>query len=152
MNPDQVRRGGTALPRNYEEYYRRNTMFQNDYERVMLPYTDGEIQITDGEVVADISMASSAQRIPTAYLILGKRPGLVEAKVQLYHRVAPFQPRLGMEPSQWDNRVFAFCGDLVGGAITTVEVDPEMFDAAQDGEIRVATDAFMEEIFETGFF
>ena len=53
-----------------------------------------------------------------------------------------------MEPSQWDNRVFAFCGDLVGGAITTVEVDPEIFDATQDGEIRVATDAFMEEMFD----
>ena len=108
-------------------WYHEHTLFWNDYERVMLPYSAEEVQATDGETVVDKSMLSSAQRVPTAYLILGK------------YRVAPFQPNLGMESSQWNNRVFAFCGDLSGGAITTVEVDPYILDVTQDSEIRVST-------------
>ena len=52
-----------------------------------------------------------------------------------------------MEPSQWDNRIFTICSDLVGWVITSVEIDQDIFDATQDVEIRVATDEFMEEVF-----
>ena len=81
MDPDQVRRGGAAVPRTYEEYYQGNTLFRNDYERLILPYTIEEVQVTDGEMVVDISMASSVQRVPTVYLILEKRPNAAEATV-----------------------------------------------------------------------
>ena len=50
-----------------------------------------------------------------------------------------------MKTSQWNNQVFAFCGDLGGGAIITVEFDPDIFDETQDSEIRVAINAIMEE-------
>ena len=56
---------------------------------------------------------------------------------------------MSAKPSQWDNRVFTFCYDLVGAATTTVEINTDIFDATQDNEIRLATDAFMKEVFET---
>ena len=148
MDPDRERQSGVIVPQTYKEYYRKNTLFGNDYEHVMLLHTIEEVDSTDGETVAGIKMASTLKRIPVAYLILGMHPGVTDATVQLYHRVVLFRSRLGMKPRQSDNQVFYFCGDLLDGVITIVEVDKDIFNATQDRNIRVATNVFMGEVFE----
>ena len=96
-----------------------------------------------GEVSGAVD-ASAAQQIPTAFLVLGVRPGYVVPTVQLYHRMTTFAPRMGLPATQWDGNSYAFSGDTFAGGIpTVVGWDPGWY--TELGDVRVPSDVAMSE-------
>jgi len=92
----------------------------------------------------------AAQQIPTAFLVLGTRPGgAFLPTVQCYHRMTQFQPRMGMAPSHWDNMVFAFSGDIVNGQMSTVTWDRAMYEPVSNNSIIVGTNELVAETLAT---
>ena len=68
------------------------------------------------------SRVFQSEENPQAYLLLcTDGPNDQIGRLKCFHRVAKFSSRMGHAPSQWDDRVFAFHGDLVGQQITTIE-------------------------------
>jgi hypothetical protein len=64
-------------------------------------------------------------------------------KIMVAHRVANFYPAMGSE-TPWDNKQFAFLGDLQYGQISTVELPQDMFHRVN--QVRIPTLATADEL------
>jgi len=122
-----------AAPRTYRAFYTNgnNDPYRGDYLDVLdyfqLPAAGGNIP-TPQEVAVRVYHAVTHE--PISFLMLccdkanaaGNDPGLV----RVFHRAAMYFPNMGRE-SPWDNRTFAFVGDLVGQQIQTVMLPLDIF-------------------------
>ena len=133
----------------YSAYYNEeaNDTFDGDYSRVMNEYTLEGAGALSGAEINTMVNSCAAQRIPTAFLMLGTRIGTQIPTVQLFHRVTHFQPRMGMLPSTWDNSTFAFAGDVCNGQISTVSWDSRLYEPASIGYLDVGTAALIDDAF-----
>ena len=80
----------------YSAYYNDDSTdtFGGDYAGVMSDYVlEGGGIRSAADLVITVNSCDS-QQIPTAFLILGTRPGAVTPTVQCYHRLTKFQPRM----------------------------------------------------------
>ena len=133
----------------YSAFYsdEANDTFNGDYRRVMGEYTlegNGALSAADINFMVN---GCAAQRIPTAFLMLGTRVGTQIPTVQLFHRVTHFQSRMGMPPSTWDNSTFAFAGDVFNGQISTVSWDSRLYEPVYNNFLDVGTVALIDDAF-----
>ena len=110
--------------RSYWEFYNEAKIdpWQKDYRDAMLTFRtgDGEEAGLSGYEVSELVNAGAQHNTPFAFLLLVKYGE--STRVQCYHRMRKFTRRFGMDPTPWDNKVFAFKGDLHHGRhIPTVE-------------------------------
>ena len=54
-----------------------------------------------------------------------------------------------MAPSHWDNKVFAFNGDIVNGQLATVEWDETLYAAVSNNAVVVGTNELVSETLAT---
>ena len=133
----------------YSAYYDddANDAFNGDYGRVMDEYTLEGITAPNATEINTMVNSCATQRIPTAFLMLGIRPGSAHPTIQCFHRMTHFQSRMGMQPSPWDNSTFAFAGDVFNGQIATVTWDSDLYEPVSNTAIDVGTDILIEDAF-----
>ena len=133
---------GDPPARTYHDYYGNEgtDTFHGNYGRVMEDYALERPGVKTAAQLATAVFDCSTQRIPTAFLVLGARPGVVTPTIQCYHRVTKFRPRLGMPASLWDDDAFAFHGDLVNNQVSVVSWNAALFGPAAIDPIVVGTD------------
>jgi len=86
---------------------------------------------------------ASATVDPQAFLLLVTDADHPNGRVTLFHRLQRHEAQLG-HPSPFDNRVYAFMGDIVQGqAPPSVEWEPTTFHLAQT--VRVPTNAVIDQ-------
>ena len=132
---------------NYMEYYddEFNDSFAGDYQGVMADYDlSGGGALSADELHATVNNCAS-QHIPTAFLVLSTRPGETAPTVKCYHRLTKFLPRMGMPASPWDDKVFAFSGDLLHGQLSTVTWERVLYQPVSNNAIIVGTDTLIED-------
>ena len=96
---------GDSSARTYHQYYSNEDTdtFSDNYGKVMEDYALERPGVKIAAQLATAVFDCSTQRIPTVFLVLGARPGVVTPTIQCYHRVTKFRPRLGMPARMWDN-------------------------------------------------
>ena len=133
----------------YAGYYDNKEIdtFDRDYGGVMADYVlDGGGALSADKLAESVNTCA-AQQIPTAFLVLGTRPGV--PTVQCCHRLTQFQPQMGLVPSQWDNIVFAFSDDIINGQMLTVQWDRAMYEPVSNNSIVVGTQTLVAEMLAT---
>ena len=78
----------------YSAYYNDgdNDTFGGNYTGVMNDYILDGGGVLSADEFHGIVNSCASQRIPTAFLMLGTRPGSATPTVQCYHRLTHFQP------------------------------------------------------------
>ena len=134
---------------NYTEFYEDELTdsFSGDYQGVMADYDLSGQGALSAEELHDTVNSCASQRIPTAFLVLSVRPGEEAPTVKCYHRLTKFLPRMGMPASPWDDKVFAFSGDLLNGQLSTVKWERALYQPASNNQIIVGTDTLVEDQF-----
>ena len=111
---------GPPPPKSHKQFYDCADIFGGDYVGVMGLCNLGAVGTLAVEDVSVAVNASAAQRIPTAFLVLGVRLGYVVPTVQMYHRMTTFAPHMWLPVTQWDGKLYAFSRDTFAERIPTV--------------------------------
>jgi hypothetical protein len=115
--------------RTYRAFYDDpvNDPYRGQYTAIMDEYRvplDG-LNVQQPQALAQRAYQSAAQGTPISFVILASASVIVApndiGRLFLLHRVAKFHAVVGMPPHQWDNRAFAFKGDLVQGQLPSVD-------------------------------
>lgn len=124
--------GGPTQIATFADYYSdsANDDLQGNYRELMASFGP-----TSGEQPADLraNACSDARASGTGYLRLEALPGNPAHPGQLvaYHLASQVVRRTGHAPTQWDNRLFMYTGDLVGGAMSAT------YEFPGDGFVRI---------------
>ena len=82
-------------------------------------------------VVQQMACDARQHRIPTAFILLGKR----DIKLHVYCQLTKFSARHGLQASDWDNRMFIHKGELYNNQGVLVEWPSDLFHQAS--QVRV---------------
>ena len=118
--------------KQYWEFYgdARVDPWRGSYAEAMSTFTAGGDGTRSGFEISEQVNAGAQHDAPFAFLLLVKADG--GSKIQCYHRVKQFPPRFGAAPTVWDNKVYAFKGDLYHGRhIPTVEWATEYYEEVE---------------------
>jgi hypothetical protein len=99
-------------------------VFNGDYAAAMNPYDvplQGNVNLLSPEQVKTLVVGARAQRVPTAFLLFH------DGRLHVYLQVDKFHQRLGMPPSQWDDKLFAQKGELHRNQAVLVEWKNDYF-------------------------
>lgn len=86
----------------------------------------------------------TSQCIPTAFLMLGMRPGATTPTVQYYNRLTHFSLGWGYH-QVLGGKVFAFSSDIVNGQMSTMKWDRRLYEPVSNNDIVVGTNTLIED-------
>ena len=125
--------GSSAPVVHYRDYYGTTDPFNGNYLAALDPYHIPFIQsnVLPPSVVQQMACDARQHRIPTAFILLGKR----DLKIHIYCQLTKFTARHGLPASEWDNRMFIHKGELYNNQGVLVEWPSDMFHQAS--QVRV---------------
>ena len=94
----------------YRDYYGTTDPFNGNFLAALEPYhiPFNHFNILQPVVVKQMACDARQHRIPTAFILLGKR----DLKLHVYCQLTKFSARYGLPASEWDNRMFIHKGEL----------------------------------------
>ena len=137
----------------YRQYYDEPTNNPYlDYTDIYTPFRVDPANVvaspTPGNVATAFYTASTAGD-PNAFLLLHPNdpttPETGPGHIACYHGLGQFPQRLGVPPTQWDTRAFAFHGDFIHNSIQTIEWPTQSFHLAN--AIRVTSAVAIDQFF-----
>ena len=139
--------------RSYRERFNDPSLdpFGGVYDAVMDEY---EPTLVNAIQPADIRarVLLSADTMPHAYVSLVGDDAEGVGKIVLVHRPVRYPVSMGQPATPWDNRSFAFVGDVQGpgGHINIVEFPADAFHIAGGGQLHVPTAVVLDAAFAVG--
>ena len=120
----------------YRDYFSdvANDPFNGEYTQVMTPYEVPAAHAMTPTNVRNLAYTAKDQGLPTAFILFHEN----DSRIHVYVQLDKFSTRMGMEPTQWDDDVFAAKGELNHNHQITVSWRNDYFN--QTPNLRLPSD------------
>ena len=138
---------GAPVVRTYRAFYAdaANDPYAGSYADVVNEYAVplANANAPTPQQLAHRLYSSVQQGLPNAFIMLCGPPG--RGRITLFHKIAKFYPRVGLPATQWDDRAFAYKGDVSGGGqIAIVDWEDQAFHQVP-AQLRIPTMPTLEQ-------